>query len=363
MGVASGKSGAHRGGAQFRVATHGGFWDTRADRRDDAFMLTKIHIKNFRAFRDLEVGPFNKVNLIAGLNNTGKTGLLEALAIVLADQQRPGVPQAHTLPTMFRSFPKNVDENENFWRWLLRDKRAENEVKLTLTDNKLGADHIAICAVRRPNPFDLKSDERVFSLGTLPLYRLPGPVPGWPSFAVFSTHPSDPTKDAVDFNGVTLKRAKTKLVKLLKTVEPRLEAVEALQVSSAPMIYVDIGLPEMIPVTHLGAGFCRLLNIYSRLLDGSAGVLLIDEIENGLHHSVLPTVWKGLIVAANELNVQIFATTHSMECIKAADDAARAEPPHELNLIRLDRVKDDIKATVMDEKTFEQAWKFGWELR
>jgi hypothetical protein len=140
--------------------------------------------------------------------------------------------------------------------------------------------------------------------------------------AIFSSHPSDPVQDALDYNRVILKRGKKKVEELLRKIDPRLVSVEALQTGErSPLIYANIGLPEMIPVTHLGVGFCRLLDIYSELLAGDAQVLLIDEIENGLHHSVLPTVWKGLIAAANELNVQIFATTHSAECIFAADAA------------------------------------------
>jgi AAA15 family ATPase/GTPase len=94
-----------------------------------------------------------------------------------------------------------------------------------------------------------------------------------------------------------------------------------------------------------------------------AKVLLIDEIENGLHHSVLPVIWKGLFLAAKEFDVQIFATTHSWECILAADAAARTGEIYDLALIRLDRVKEDIKATVIDEKSLSTARELQWEMR
>jgi AAA15 family ATPase/GTPase len=105
------------------------------------------------------------------------------------------------------------------------------------------------------------------------------------------------------------------------------------------------------------------LNIYSKLVVADAKVLLIDEIENGLHYSVLPTVWKGLLLAAKEFDVQIFATTHSWECILAADQAAREQANYELELIRLDRVKEDIKATIIDGNALETAKELGWEMR
>ena len=90
---------------------------------------------------------------------------------------------------------------------------------------------------------------------------------------------------------------------------------------------------------------------------------MIDEIENGLHHSVLPIIWKGLFLAAKEVDVQIFATTHSWECVLAADQAAREGENYDLALIRLDRVKDDIKATVIDEKSLATAKDLHWEMR
>jgi len=55
------------------------------------------------------------------------------------------------------------------------------------------------------------------------------------------------------------------------------------------------------------------------------GVVLIDEIENGLHHSILPKVWKVVDTAAKQFNAQIFATTHSFECVEAAHEALGAD--------------------------------------
>jgi AAA15 family ATPase/GTPase len=180
---------------------------------------------------------------------------------------------------------------------------------------------------------------------------------------VFSTHPTNPRQDAIDFNRVILRRRKKQVESLLQKIEPRLQSIESLQTGSEPLLYADIGLSEMIPVTQLGQGFNRLLDIYSELVAAEAKVLLIDEIENGLHHSVLKTVWTGLFTAAAEMDVQIFATTHSWECVLAADEAAAKQTAYDLNLIRLDRVDDNVKATVIDRPAFETAKQLGWEMR
>ena len=126
---------------------------------------------------------------------------------------------------------------------------------------------------------------------------------------------------------------------------------------------MDLALKEMIPVTQMGQGFNRLLNIYSEVIASEVNVLLIDEIENGLHYSVMPQVFEGLFNAVKELDIQIFATTHSWECIVAADAAARKSTPYDLNVIRLDRVEDNVKATIMDDKTLATARDLDWEMR
>jgi len=77
----------------------------------------------------------------------------------------------------------------------------------------------------------------------------------------------------------------------------------------------------------------------------------------------MPIIWKGLFDAAEELDVQIFATTHSAECIAAADEAARQNEPYDLSLIRLDRVKGETQVTIVDEEGLATAKEFNWELR
>jgi len=89
--------------------------------------------------------------------------------------------------------------------------------------------------------------------------------------------------------------------------------------------------------------------------------LLIDEIENGLHHSVMQTVWKGLAVAAREGGVQIFATTHSWECILAA--SAAIPDGDDFQVIRLDRIGDDVKPVTINQRMVTTAEKFNMEMR
>jgi predicted ATP-dependent endonuclease of OLD family len=333
-------------------------------------MLKSLHIKNFRGFRDLKIEPLKRVNLITGQNNTGKTCVLEALTLLL-DEPKTNKDLFTVLPNLFR--PSGGDATENFWKWLFNNRGLDKTIEINAS---LGTSNAVDLGVQLRNPSSV-GEQRLDEHGRVIEPKMFGDISCYsigrkdkPIFkpAIFSTHPSNPVQDAIDYNRVILKRRKKQVEKLLQEIEPRLQAVEALQIgqsgqSSSPLIYADLGLSEMIPVTQLGQGFNRLLDIYSEIVAADAQVLLIDEIENGMHYSVMPVIWKGLFLAAKEFDVQIFATTHSWECILAADEAARAAENYDLALIRLDRVKDDIKATVIDEKSLSTAKELHWEMR
>jgi AAA15 family ATPase/GTPase len=337
-------------------------------------MLKNLQIKNFRGFRDLKIEPLKRVNLITGQNNTGKTAVLEALVLLLAedDASQPNRKARHWLPHLFRS--SGGDVKENFWKWLFNNKDTEQTIHIKASFNGSSKNTFEIQLL---TPEKDRNSIRVNSaghkinaetVGGVSYYRIGERSSANLRTAIFSTIPTDPTQDAAEYQRVILKRKKKQVEKLLREIEPRLESVEALRIgeqnqSPPPLIYADLGLSEMIPVTQLGQGFNRLLDIYSEIVVEDAKVLLIDEIENGLHYSVLPVIWKGLFSAAKEFDVQIFATTHSWECILAADQAARENENYDLALIRLDRVKGDIKATVMDEKSLSTAKELHWEMR
>jgi AAA15 family ATPase/GTPase len=327
-------------------------------------MLKSLQIKNFRGFRDLKVEPLKRVNLITGQNNTGKTAILEALVFLLSDFT-PNQNLRGRLPNLFRTAGGNW--NENFWKWLFynKDQTKDIDIKSSFDNSKdfeLFVKPQGWKTEEMPSNLAMPAtgklgDAPIFQLGHRPIDFKP---------VVFSTHPTDPSQDAVEYQRVILKRRKKQVEKLLREIDPRLEAVEALRIGdqqSPPLIYADLGFSEMIPVTQLGQGFNRLLDIYSEIVVEDAKVLLIDEIENGLHYSVMPVIWKGLFQAAKEFDVQIFATTHSWECILAADEAARADGNYDLALIRLDRVKDDIKATLINENSLSTAKELHWEMR
>lgn len=331
-------------------------------------MLSSIQIKNFRSFRDLEVAPLRRVNLIIGQNNTGKTALLEALCLLLA-QPNPAIQQ--NLASLFRVAGGQVDQMENFWKWLFREKNTDLPIRLKGSSATEMVEWLILKKKPDALTYPVQNLAEACEFPGATCYRVRSEQPQLALKAIhFSTQSADPSDDAIKFNRVVVRRQKKALLDLLSKLESRLGSLEALNLGNAgssqstPLIYAEMkDLPEMIPVSQLGQGFGRLLGIFSEVLATDAQVLLIDEIENGLHHSVLRSIWKGLFAATLEANLQVFATTHSWECILAADEAARASNDYELSLIRLDRVDGNTVATVMDDKTLVAAKELHWELR
>jgi AAA15 family ATPase/GTPase len=80
------------------------------------------------------------------------------------------------------------------------------------------------------------------------------------------------------------------------------------------------------------------------------GILLIDEIENGIHYSVQHELWQLIFRLASRLNVQVFATTHSWDCIEGFQKATQENMQEEGLLIRLSLKKNDVVATLFDKE-------------
>jgi hypothetical protein len=109
------------------------------------------------------------------------------------------------------------------------------------------------------------------------------------------------------------------------------------------------GDPRPVAIGSMGDGMWRMLALAITLSQCKGGCLLIDEIDTGLHHSVLEEMWKMVYGAAKDLDVQVFATTHSNECGRSLAAICSAEPDraHRVALHRID--KDSSKSVAYDE--------------
>lgn len=126
--------------------------------------------------------------------------------------------------------------------------------------------------------------------------------------------------------------------------------------------------PRPVPLNSLGDGMLRVLQLVLKVFPAKDGFLLIDEFENGLHFSVQEKVWALLFELAEKLNIQIFATTHSWDCIESFAKAAIARQDIEGVLFRVGKsVRDSdrgrVIATVFDEQALYNITQTDVEVR
>jgi len=101
-----------------------------------------------------------------------------------------------------------------------------------------------------------------------------------------------------------------------------------------PMIFATMREHhQKVPVASLSTGMNKLLGILIAIPSFRRGVVLIDELENGFHYSRLPLVWKMILEMARQHDCQVFASTHSRECLQALVDAA-GDDTDQVSLIR-----------------------------
>jgi hypothetical protein len=189
------------------------------------------------------------------------------------------------------------------------------------------------------------------------------PPPPFPAFFLAARVRIPPAEDAERFGKLEILGQQDALLKALQVIEAQLRRLAVVVAGGVPMIHGDIGLGRLVPLPVMGEGMARLASLVLAIGNAPNGVVLVDEIENGLHHSILPKVWRAIGEVARQFNTQVFATTHSLECIVAAHRAFSESERYDFRLHRLERVHETIHAVTYDPETLEAAIETGLEVR
>ncbi len=107
-------------------------------------------------------------------------------------------------------------------------------------------------------------------------------------------------------------------------------------------------LSSYIPINELGDGFCRVVEILMNLYISKDNVILVDEIENGIHYSKIKDVWRDIIMTCRDNDIQLFATTHSKEFIEVLSEVSQTLQFDNVALINLYKQEDRVKHTMID---------------
>ena len=348
-------------------------------------MLKRLQIRHFRGFNDLNVEQLSGINLIAGKNNAGKTSLLEALFLLAG----AGNAQMALNANVLRGLESNVLlAGEPFWKQLFFNLDMGRPIEIKGVHASRGRLTLQIASERQPateipldrpgrlsetNLFDertlafqyfrgtskkpAKSRIRLGGQGvemTQPATNVPFPA------AILLSRLRSIHEDAVRLGMLRRQKQGHLLVKALQVVDPRLQSIEDNSSSGIPMIWGDIGLSELVPLSVMGEGMAQIARLVLAIASTPNGVVLVDEVENGFHHSVLPDIWRAVDTAAKQFRTQVFATTHSLECVAAAHESLSTDR------FRLHRLETDGKmnrCVTYEPDSIDAAIRHGLEVR
>jgi AAA15 family ATPase/GTPase len=168
--------------------------------------------------------------------------------------------------------------------------------------------------------------------------------------------------DAHRYSRLVKEGLESSILETARLIDDRIKDLSVLVDDDRPALYADIGFKYPMPVNLLGEGFNSLLSILFAATAVRDGVFLVDEVENGLHYSSLLALWRGLIPISRRFNVQVIATTHSWECIRAAHEAFEMSK-EDLLLHRLENVEGSATAETYDYDMVSTALTAGLEMR
>ncbi len=311
-------------------------------------MLSAISIQNFRCFSNLKVEGFKNINLIGGENNVGKTALLEALAIA-------NYPSPNTF-TFLRGLRQESDTlikkaTESVWDYFFLDQNKAKEILFT-SDFDNGRTYL----------LSLHCDEHIqyATNNGSPLIEIPNRkfynnyilnVNGSTIKFDYDYH-FTPNKDSgiLDWSGsnygdlnytpiltsafrlasnalVELYRKIKELKKIqnfndiLKILDNRIVGSEIDAPGGEPVIKLLLNNYQSMPLGMFGDAIRKVVEILLVIFNSPNSIVFIDEIENGIHYTKHKELWTKLFEVVGD-DIQIFATSHSLEMITAFNEVA-----------------------------------------
>jgi AAA15 family ATPase/GTPase len=346
-----------------------------------------VQLRHYRGLRDIQIASFSRINLIGGLNGTGKTTLLEALFTIC---DRLG-PIGFLRPVVFRSIETNLGSNHPY---LFSDLDASRPIDLVARTRER--------SVRVRYTWEhQKYPNRITSVAELNAVTDVSSEPMGLTLEVFNDNKQVIKRSFIDvaegiltsniksenevvppavllsrysinssvdltrrFSKVLEMRRKSAIVELAKLISPEVEDILIIQSGSQSHLYAQITDEKLIPLSFVGDGALTIVGVGLAIMECQNGVVLLDEFDSAIHYSQLGTTWTAIARLSQEYNCQIFAATHSRECILTAYSALSNMGRREDILYwRLDRIGRDVVATRYEDVDLKGAAEEDWEIR
>lgn len=372
-------------------------------------ILNSLEIRGFRGFRHLQIGRLGRVNLIVGKNNVGKSSLLEALQLYVHRGSPVLIWELLRTRDESRYPPSSrlVDTEDQLLalKYLFYGRKDVRDHLESIQIGPIGSldDTFSISLDWYIAQVDEEGNRKMRLLQPEDYSTVDNPVPRFtvqmgkepktnypinPSAAVnrmraelkeincISISANGLTREEVSnlWDNIALTSLEKDVLASLHIIAPGVEGLSIIGDSTMrrgdlpsalgriPIVKIA-GIDEPLPLRNLGDGMQRMLSIALALANAKDGMLLVDEIENGIHYSAQTELWQLVFRLAHRLNVQVFATTHNWDCIKGFQEAAQEDKKSEGLLIRLSVKKGEVNATLFDEEELGVATRQQIEVR
>lgn len=377
--------------------------------------MKSLYIKNFRNINELTISSLSNINLIVGKNNVGKSTLLDALSIyasngnvqtlnqLLEDRgerliYRPSDTSAKD--KMVRSFSSffpdrkmNLGEENSIviGQALPGEQQDVLSLQYVYYIDETVIDQDGLSSVKRKvieNPADLTTDiidRSVPGHGVLIKNQginvtsfLRFTNAGMKTFVnsirfpfqLIKTNAISREANSALWDAVVMTELEKYIILALRIIEPSIEALSFIEDDSTfgyergRIPVVKLRNSDMrYRLSAMGDGINRILTIILSIVNCKGGLCLIDEFENGLHYTVQYQLWKIIFGISRELNVQIFATSHSSDCISSFSAVIEDDAKNDGQLIRLEKRSAGIISVNYSPEELETITKRAIEIR
>ncbi len=335
-------------------------------------LLESLLIENYRVFKRLEIPRLGRVNLLVGKNNSGKSSVLEAVGLyasggsgedilsILESHDDLRIESGRELEDRFYAVKQLFHGRNDGWseRVAIRvgplsDEQRTLSIRIAAVPARLLGESIGVVVPA----LALETSDGPRRPAVISTYRgvarlLPMDVTDWRAWSVFSSSPrAEVARHALVspyglsaeaasklWDLITLTDLEPAVIQALRIISPDIERISFIGETGRnriPMAKLT-GNVHPVALRSLGDGVNRLLGIALSLVSARGGVLLLDEVENGIHFTAQQRLWELIFELANQLDTQVLATTHSWDCIKTFQRAGARDPHEEAVLMRLD---------------------------
>jgi AAA domain, putative AbiEii toxin, Type IV TA system/AAA ATPase domain len=358
-------------------------------------MLSAVSFKNYRCFEHFACERLGRVNLFVGTNNVGKTTVLEGIegltggpmrALLGGPSRREEVlyDEERRISSGYEVDPSHLFFGHGLLPGSSFELSAHGSRRLRLRCAVVNAE-ARESAGPAPEAFDnadapfaqrlaLQVDVEGRAPATIPLSVYGGLRTGRPTLEradetvnFVATSKVDERRLGYLWDATVLTSEENDVIESLRVIEPALERIafltpETLRVGRKAVVKLR-GQESRVPLGSFGEGLHRLLSLALNLVHSKGGYLLVDEIDTGLHYSIIEDVWRLVIKTAERLDIQVFASTHSFDCVNALASVYQSSPELAAHVVlhRLERGHPETTMYRADEIAL--AAKHGMELR